>query len=280
MTAARPHAAMSHQVAALAMVIGLTISNTTQAQSSDTRAKIESEAIADSVWYDSDQNSVTPVDVKVRKDDSLNRSSRWLPKPDKVAKPKTPTSATSGGTGVLGSGLTIGNLLGWGLLITLFAAAIGLVLYTMSKAELDLAGNAASRRGSGQDGTIDEQMIQRMKHLPAELRRTDVNLRTEAERLMKEGLFDQAIILLFGHQLLSLDRVGMLRLNRGKTNRKYVRETRSADPHCGDQLQLTVDAFERSYFGRHVIKEDEFDALWQSNSAMENGIGVRMGAAV
>ncbi len=97
-----------------------------------------------------------------------------------------------------------------------------------------------------------------MKHLPAELRRTDVNLRSEAERLMREGQYDQAIILLFGHQLLLLDRFGMLRLNRGKTNRKYVRETRAVDGELAGRLQDTVNAFERSYFGRHSIAQREF----------------------
>ena len=97
-----------------------------------------------------------------------------------------------------------------------------------------------------------------MKHLPAELRRTDVNLRSEAERLMNAGQFDQAIILLFGHQLLLLDHAGLLRLSRGKTNGRYVRETRAADHESADRLRLTATAFERSYFGRHTIAAGEF----------------------
>ena len=104
-------------------------------------------------------------------------------------------------------------------------------------------------------------------------------LRSEAERLMNEGEYDQAIILLFGHQLLLLDRVGMLRLNRGKTNRKYVRETRALDPESADRLQGTVTAFERSYFGRHLITAREFADLWQANAELEQAIERRQEVA-
>jgi hypothetical protein len=68
---------------------------------------------------------------------------------------------------------------------------------------------------------------------------------------------------------LLLDQVGMLRLNRGKTNRKYVRETRSFDADAANPLQATVTAFERSYFGRHVISRSGFEDLWRANSALE-----------
>ncbi|MGB7326495.1 MAG: DUF4129 domain-containing protein [Rubripirellula sp.] len=237
-------------------------------------------AVTDSVWFDADKQSLIPVDVDPELDDSINRDSRWLPKPEKVAKPKkaaTPTATGNGG--LFGTGWTFANVLGWGLLATLFALAIAIILFAMNKAEIDLTANPTTRRGSGaNDGTPDEQMIQRMKHLPAELRRTDVNLRTEAERLMNESLFDQAIILLFGHQLLLLDRVGMLRLNRGKTNRKYLRETRASSPETSAALQETVDAFERSYFGRHEITASEFAKIWKTNSDLESSIQVDQGA--
>ncbi|WP_186776191.1 DUF4129 domain-containing protein [Rubripirellula reticaptiva] len=238
-------------------------------------------AVADSIWFDSDKQSLIPVDVDPELDDSVNRDSRWLPKPEKVAKPKTPTTPTTntGNGGLFGTGWTLANVLGWGLLATLFALAIAIILFAMNKAEIDLTANPSTRCGSvANNNTPDEQMIQRMKHLPAELRRTDVNLRTEAERLMNENLFDQAIILLFGHQLLLLDRVGMLRLNRGKTNRKYLRETREINPKTSTALQETVDAFERSYFGRHEITASEFAELWKSNRDLESSIQVDQGA--
>jgi len=205
----------------------------------------------------------------------MHRDSRWLPKAKRV--PAAPAGgggaaggAATGGGGMLGSGLTLGNLFGWMLLIAIVAAGIGLLLYALSKTEIELGGEARSRKKH--DATPDEQTIERMKHLPAELRRTDVNLRTEAERLMNEGQFDQAIILLFAHQLLLLDRAGLIRLNRGKTNGKYVREAGSVDSQSASWLRGTVAAFERSYFGRYEIQRDEFAELWQTNRKLEDSI--------
>jgi hypothetical protein len=118
-----------------------------------------------------------------------------------------------------------------------------------------------------------------MKHLPVELRRSGVNLRGEAQRLMEEANFDQAIILLFAHQLLLLDRAGLLRLNRGKTNRRYVRETRSVDRESAERLRATAEAFERSYFGAHALTADEFARLWVENEGLERSVQRRQEAA-
>ncbi len=231
-------------------------------------------ALGDTSWYDSAVGEVLPIAVKPVVDDSLNRDSRWLPEAKRVVKSATPSGTAgggSGGTGLFGSGLTIGNLFGWMLLATLLVTAVALLVYAFSKAEIDL-GTDSKLRSSQAHGAPDEQTIERMKHLPAELRRTDVNLRSEAERLMNEGQYEQAIILLFGHQLLLLDRAGLLRLNRGKTNGKYVRETRAVDPDSAVRLRATVTAFERSYFGRHEIVHSEFVELWHENLKLEQSI--------
>ncbi|MCG8652987.1 MAG: DUF4129 domain-containing protein [Pirellulales bacterium] len=230
-------------------------------------------ALGDSVWYDSEEGRVLPIYVESVTDDSHNRNSRWLPKAKKVAKPTNTNTTTGGGgggkgTGLFGSGLTFGNLFGWMLLVAILITVVALLVYGFSKAEVDL-GQDIKVRNDAHSKTPDEQMIERMKHLPAELRRTDVNLRTEAERLMNLGQYDQAIILLFGHQLLLLDRAGLLRLNRGKTNGKYVRQTRSVDPEAGRLLRAVVIAFEQSYFGRYPIQQRDFAELWQGNQRLE-----------
>lgn len=235
--------------------------------------------LSDSIWYDADTGEIVPVHVTPVTDDSMNRNSRWLPQAKRVAKPAAPTNTGGGGTtgtgtGLFGTSLSIGNLFGWLLLIAIVAGAIALLLFAISKTEVDLTATKG-RKSADLLKASDEQILERMKHLPAELRRTDVNLRSEAERLMNEGQFDQAIILLFGHQLLLLDRVGMLRLNRGKTNRRYVRETRRADPATAKRLKATVVAFERSYFGSHPITAMQFERLWKSNQELERSVELR-----
>lgn len=235
----------------------------------------------DTSWYDSDTGKIIPMKVREVTDDSVNRHSRWLPKAKKVPKPAQTTSGTTTtgtGSGLFGTDLSLGNVFGWLLLVLMICVVVGVLVYAFSKAEIDL-GESKSKSDGDEGETPDAQTIERMKHLPAELRRTDVNLRSEAERLMKAGQFDQAIILLFGHQLLLLDHAGLLRLSRGKTNGRYVRETRGADRDCGDWLRLTATNFEKSYFGRHEITAEEFTALWRFNELLEQRVARRSEAA-
>ena len=159
------------------------------------------------------------------------------------------------------------------LLIIAVFVIIAFIIYAVSKTEIEV--DPIHSRNIDLSAP-DQQTIERMKHLPAELRRTDVNLRTEAERLMNVGQYDQALILLFGHQLLLLDRHHYLRLNRGKTNRKYVRETNSTSEEVGAKLKATVKAFERSYFGKHATSQASFQELWQSNLSLEQAVIQRL----
>lgn len=226
--------------------------------------------LEDSVWFDSEQSSILPVEVNLESADSMNRDSRWLPKPNPIKQSNKPAPVTGGPN--------ISNWLGWLLLLLIAVLAIGLLTWVVSKAETPESAQARAH-AAGQAKLPDRELAERIKHLPAELRRTDVNLRSEAERLMRRGDFDPAIILLFGHQLLLLDQSGMLRLNRGKTNRKYVRETASADPESATCLRATVDAFERSYFGRHSISQAEFVQLWDRNTELESIVRNRVEVA-
>ena len=236
-----------------------------------------SQSVADTPWYDAEQKQVRPITVQPRQDDSVHRDSRWLPKPKTIARPESidSTSSTAGGNastdGLFGTSLTIGNVFGWVLLAATVMAVVGIIVYGISRAELSMADRKASGSSDADgSGLPDEQTLERIKHLPPELRRTDVNLRTECERLMNERCFEQAIILLLGHQLLLLDSNGLLRLSRGKTNGRYVRDTRTNDESCAGWLRQTADAFEQSYFGRHEIPAEVFAQLWRQNEMLES----------
>lgn len=249
-----------------------------------------SDALRTTVWFDAEQNSLKPVDVKPQTDDSLNRDSRWLPKPPPVKKSKSvspaaaPAQANTGGaavtgTGLFNTGLSALNLLGWLTLGIVVLGGVAAIFYALSRAETQTKKIGKGGRKALSGKTPDEQTIERMKHLPKELRRTDVNLRSEAQRLMQAAQYDQAIILLFAHQLLLLDRYGMLRLNRGKTNRKYIRETRAANEQVANCIETTIASFERSYFGRHKITRNEFADTWRLNEQLEKKLEEKQGEA-
>lgn len=227
---------------------------------------------ASTTWYDAQTGELRPVSVRTDLPDSKNRDSRWLPRAAKVSAPAAPGPVAAGGTGG-GS-----HVVGWMLLAITAAILVGLMLYVFSKVEPDAWGSPRRAAVAGSEG-LDQQTLERMQHLPSEVRRTDVNLRDEAERLMNLGRLEEAIVLLFGHQLLLLDRCGILRLARGKTNGRYLRETRSHSQEAHRLLAPTVAAFEASYFGRHAPQAEQFKQLWADNAVLESLARAQMGIA-
>ena len=232
------------------------------------------ESLDSAPWYDPESRQLVPIELEIRQDDSIHRESRWLPKPKKIDRPDPSSNAATTGaapsTGLFGTSVTWGNLFGWVLLAVIVLGIVGVTVYAVSRAELRMENRSSAVAASRAKGLPDEQTLERIKHLPPELRRTDVNLRTECERLMHEGRYDQAIILMLGHQLLLLDRNGLLRLSRGKTNGRYVRETRNHHETIATWLRATADAFEQSYFGRHEISAHVFEQLWRQNEMLES----------
>lgn len=276
-----PFIRSSTLIALLVLILGSTASmaSMASAQSSEQGNGPASEQVGEQVmeqigktpWFDPKTKSIKPIELKEKQADTVHRDSRWLPGAKKIAAPNSSSSSTSSGSssGWFNTGITTANLLGWLLLGLLFVLATSAVLYAFSKID----PNAISAEGpklGGKSNGMDEQTINRIKELPAELRRTDVDLRTEAARLMELGDYDEAVKCLFGHQLLLLDRHGTIRLSRGKTNGRYVVETRRSMPEAAKLLQSTVHVFEASYFGRHTPTRDAFENLWQGNQELES----------
>ncbi|MDV6033124.1 MAG: DUF4129 domain-containing protein [Phycisphaera sp. RhM] len=272
-----PDAAANRLIPTEQRPVAITLVQTGDAAKSSTTIEFDSsvsESLDSTPWYDPESRQLVPIELEIRQDDSIHRESRWLPKPKKIDRPDPSSNATNTGTapatGLFGSSLTWGNLFGWVLLAVIVLGIVGITVYVVSRAELRMENRTSAAAASRAKGLPDEQTLERIKHLPPELRRTDVNLRTECERLMHEGRFDQAIILMLGHQLLLLDRNGLLRLSRGKTNGRYVRETRNHDDTIATWLRATADAFEQSYFGRHEISAHVFEQLWRQNEMLES----------
>lgn len=223
--------------------------------------------INDSEWYDSQSGEIKPIQVKKREDDTIHRESRWLPQARAV--PKAASSAESPpafNLDWLGEGFTYTNLFAWVVLIILVVGAGAGVAWLLGK-------GGVIGKGSGSDGnqklTTDQMLLERIQELPEELRRDNLDYRAEAERMMRSGALEQAIVLLFAYQLLLLDRAACLRLHRGKTNRQYLRELRSTDQQVFQWVERVVSLFEGSYFGRRVIQRSDFSRCWKENELLE-----------
>ena len=244
------------------------------AQSLDESGKISSitpspsqGVINDSEWYDSKSGEIKPIQVKTREDDSIHRESRWLPQAQAVPKAASSAESPSGfNLDWLGEGFTYTNLFAWVVLIILIIGAGAGVAWLLGKGGV---GGTSSGSNGNQTLSTDQTLLERIQELPEELRRDNLDYRAEAERMMRSGALEQAIVLLFAYQLLLLDRAACLRLHRGKTNRQYLRELRSTDQQVFQWVERVVSLFEGSYFGRRVIQQSDFSRCWKENELLE-----------
>ena len=209
-------------------------------------------------WFDASRASSIPVQLEDNRPSAKNRDSRWTPEKPVKTKTAKPAAAARDWSWL--------QIVGCVLAIAIVMAIAAALSHLISRYQPAPDSGAMQSLISG---APDEQTIRRMGELPAAVRRSDVNLREETTRLAAEGHYDQAVVLLFGHQLLALDRGGLLRLGRGKTNLQYVEEVHQRDPVSAPELAATTEIFDRSYFGQHHVRQAEFEQLWQNNLSLE-----------
>ena len=101
----------------------------------------------------------------------------------------------------------------------------------------------------------------RVEALPFQVRSATSDFLAEAGRLYQAGKYSDAIIYLFSYELVELDRHHVIRLTKGKTNRQYIRETRSR-PLLRSVLEGTMIAFEDAFFGNKVLSRETFERSW------------------
>jgi hypothetical protein len=104
--------------------------------------------------------------------------------------------------------------------------------------------------------------VDRLEELPFPVEQTDGDLLSAARRAAEQGNYDQAIVWLYSHQLLELDRREDIRLTKGKTNRQYLRELRQR-PQLARLLGTSMVAFEDVFFGGHSLGRERFEECWR-----------------
>ena len=180
-------------------------------------------------WYDAQTDSVRRIDVR-----------------DETPPAESPARRDGAPLGALLQGL------GWAGIAVLLALMIGLMVAAWWGRGDDLAGRpgAAARAGPNH-----------VEALPLPPGAAGVGLLDEARRLYEQGDFSRAVVYLFAHQLLELDRLQVIRLARGKTNRQYLREVgrRAA---LRQLVEQTMVAFEDVFFGNRTIDRARFEACW------------------
>lgn len=157
-----------------------------------------------------------------------------------------------------------GSLLEW-------VAWIGLALVLALLTYLLLRAYAARRRGGRKPaaafGADVAERLRRVEALPAGVGLAPGDLLAEAARLYREGNYRQAIIYLFSHELIELDKHHLVRLAKGKTNRQYVRELDRAPSADWSRplralVERTMIAFEDVFFGHYALDRARFESCW------------------
>jgi hypothetical protein len=211
---------------------------------------IGGDALADSgnyPWYDESTGKVRRINVAGSADaDSANRDSKWT---------KQPTASTGGGVRWGWPAIS------WGfhyLFIFVFILLLGIIVYLIARAFLkdETREDAVVRR------TIETSRdVDRVQSLPIQLRKPTSDFLAEARRLYEAGDYSEAMIYLFSHELVLLDKHHVIRLAKGKTNRQYLRETRQR-PVLRGVLEPAIIAFEDVFFGRKRLSRERFEACW------------------
>lgn len=144
----------------------------------------------------------------------------------------------------------------------------GLLVYVLLRAFLDRRKQPVLLGAGFRGQKALRAEIGRIESLPFQLDKQPVSLLDEAERLYREGNPSQAIIYLFSYQLIEMDKLQVIRLTRGKTNRQYLRELKSHGRLRG-LIESSMVAFEHAFFGRHSLPENAFESCWRRVSEFE-----------
>jgi len=144
----------------------------------------------------------------------------------------------------------------WSLIVVLLVVLVYLMVRVWRKRA---GGEAAPEAEAEEPETVDQK--RRIEALPAAVGRRRADLLTAARQYYQEGNYAEAIIYLFSHQLVELDKSQLIRLARGKTNRQYLRELGRRLVLRG-LLERTMVAFEEVFFGNYAIDRARFESAW------------------
>jgi len=197
-------------------------------------------------WYDEKNDQLQRVQVQPPPEPP--KSSNWESQPS-----SSTTTGAAAQTGSVLSGLL--NALAW----IVIAGVLTLVVALLVRAFLDR--ESADAASSAEAPVGPSSQIDRVEQLPFRLRGGQSDLLGEARRHYEAGNYGEAVIYLFSHQLVELDRNQFIRLTRGKTNRQYLREIRR-QLSLKEMLELTMIAFEDVFFGNHRLDRARFEACW------------------
>jgi len=203
-------------------------------------------------WYDPQSDSLRPVKSS-RSDTNKDRKD----KNDQAEE--EPVRPTRFGGPV--------QALAWLLL----AAVLGALVYLLIRAwlQMDFRRKEKDKPADRRRSDDDRRRIEALPN-PAAVEQSE--LLEAIRRYAEQGNFRDAMVLLFGYQLVQLDRHQYIRLARGKTNRQYLRELGRESPlHA--MLEHSMVVFEDVFFGNYAIDRARFEPCFASIAQFDAILG-------
>ena len=108
----------------------------------------------------------------------------------------------------------------------------------------------------------------RLEALPESTRQVR-DLLAAAEEQIRAGRYDQAMIYYYSWQLVQLDRQSLVELQKGKTNRDYLRELQQAEPPQRNLFSQSTGLFEDVFFGHLPVPRTEFLSVWEQRALLQ-----------
>ena len=159
-----------------------------------------------------------------------------------------------------GQGSDLVQLLIFLLVALVLAALIGALAWAYHERLLADDVPMSARRGPARG-------VAHAGPLPAGLDAGSTDPLAEAARLRAAGNYAGAVVRLFAHQLLALDRLRLARLAPGRTGRQLVRSV--ANPGVRSLVEPTLRLFEVVYYGHEAPPVDAFEAAWAKAQELE-----------
>ena len=141
---------------------------------------------------------------------------------------------------------------------------VGLLVYGFLKLESgDDDGEEESRR--------KRKIRDHIKHLPFEIEEQEGDFETFAEKALREGDYSKAVIYLFADMLVAMSESGIVRLQRGKTNRQYLNEIWDYG-EIRPFYRKVMTAFEDAFFGKHEIEKSRAEECFAERKEFDEAV--------
>ncbi len=197
-------------------------------------------------WYDAEADDVWPLRVRSGATEVKGESGERRVADEEGEDNRSITISPGGAMAGL-------EIVAWVAVGAVVVALVGVLLYAVLQSE---GPTAKKSDNTSVSGGVD------LAALPVPIAAADSDLLAEARRWYDQGEFGRAMIYLYSHVLLRLDKGQLIRLAKGKTNRQYLREVGGRTSLC-EYFESAMHAFESAFFGRRDLPRDEFESAWR-----------------